>query len=680
MASLLSLMAQTSAEAQSFQARRLGGGQQSAGRVRSELSLEFTLHSRDHFIHERPDARGRVIVREAAQGPRSEGSTFVPRAGLPDLGARTVRVLLPYEAADTGMRMEVIEEQTESLGFFSVAPAGVPETGVLQEDGSVSVYFATPEGVQLDEEGRDPVAYSSDVALPARSLLLTGVGNHRAYRYARVTFFPFRWNPMTKELYKVIHAKAKLSCMRRGYITSETRDRELGDPGLESDGSGEGYMLPSGVFESYEHPRRSAEGDYLIVTTDLIKSTSAKLGPFIDMKRAQGFTVIVKTMEEILSMGPSIGRAESLRTYLRSEYQELGVEHLLLIGDPDPDDQGLPSDTVGDVPMFMTWPQGEVVVGEESSEDDHRRSIAPTDLYYTELSRGDWDLDGDGFPGEFLEDRRSFSLPGFSAEEYGYYKNGYAIDFDEELTGARIPFGDVERVDAHLEAQIEHQSVVPDDFEMSIRERVMLAMGEFYLSTNLNILGLMIGNEARAHVNGPFTTTEIYEVPGGDLPMGEDALSDAWSGEFGEGLVVFSGHGSDLRTVTRDGIPFIHADDVPSLNTTFTRSIVISIACLNARPSTTDNLTHELLEHAAVGMYAHTGSGFYLQNRYDLFGELSYMADLGYLISQELMAGSSIGASLRETRATRSTPDAQSAQNLLVITAYGDPSGGYLSQ
>jgi hypothetical protein len=42
--------------------------------------------------------------------------------------------------------------------------------------------------------------------------------------------------------------------------------------------------------------------------------------------------------------------------------------------------------------------------------------------------------------------------------------------------------------------------------------------------------------------------------------------------------------------------------------------------------------------------------------------------------------GQAIGDSLRITRSARAFADYASAQNLLVMTAYGDPSSGYLYQ
>jgi hypothetical protein len=57
---------------------------------------------------------------------------------------------------------------------------------------------------------------------------------------------------------------------------------------------------------------------------------------------------------------------------------------------------------------------------------------------------------------------------------------------------------------------------------------------------------------------------------------------------------------------------------------------------------------------------------------------LCYLEDLGYLIALDLLDGHPIGDTLRRTRGTRVFSDSASAQNLLVLNAYGDPSSGYI--
>jgi hypothetical protein len=688
LAALASLsLIQSPVEAQSFQARRLSGNFQAAGRQRVEMHFEVTLGARQHIILDGQSGANGVIVREDPNGPESEGTPSLPRAGLPNMGMRMVQVLVPHNAAKSGMRLEILEEQTETIGFFELLPVGVPEVQILEEDGSMTLFRNFPEGVDLDNHGRDTAAYSSQMAIPERSVSLVGSGGLRAYRYARVSFSPFRWNPVTKELTKVKLVKAKLTCLVRGGITNSVLDRELGDPGMKSGLVAGEMIFPDGVFDSYHWPFRDPDCDYLIITTDLIQSTSSQLSPFISMKESQGHDVMVKTVEDIESEYPASGRAESMRKFLRAEYQDLGVEYLLLIGDPDEDDQGDPTDSVGEVPMFATWPGGEFTVdwSDEDSVSDHRCRITPTDMYYTELTLADWDNDGDGFPAEYDDDETRIYYPVGGAIEYGFHVYEYPVDFEEELKGARIPFSNVGDVDDHLQEQIKYQTDDVDFLETLVRRTAILAMAEFSGATAMDTLGRQLESDLSSHVRGPYGSYEIYEFSSYDALMQEDALFDKWSDTWGAGLVVWSGHGSERRTVVNEGSwsstdykNFIHASDAPNLTTTFTRSIVISASCLNARSSWSNNLAHELMEHAAVGVFAHTSVMYYNSGRTAAWGDLSLGADYCYLIAENLLDGLPIGDSIQSARSARSPSNQTRTKGLLALTAFGDPSCPYI--
>ena len=676
-------LTQSPAEAQSFQAHRPGGNFQAAGRGRTELKVQINLGARQHLIQEAGDNTGTVRVREVAGAPL-EGGSFAPRVGLPDLGMRMTKVLLPYEASGEGMELKVLGVQMEDLGVFDLAPVGAAEAEIVGENGETFLYREIAEGVQLDEEGRDLAAYSAQVAIPEKPVSLLGMGGRRGYRYARISFSPFQWNPQTKVLSKVTSVHAQITCNRRLGMTRELRERELGDPVMQKIQISEELLVPPGTLGSYVFSYRDTDGDYLIITTDLIRTTSTKLDPFIGMKEDQGHDVFVKTVEEIEVDYPRSNRADSMRAFLRAEYQDLGVEYLLLLGDPDPDDQGDSSDSVGEVPMLMTWPGGAYIADptDDDSVSTHRCKISPTDMYFTELTKPCWDLDGDGFPGEYEDD---MDHTYYSVAGYGFHVYSYPVDFDEELSAARIPFSDVSDVDDHLQAQIDYQTDTPDFFEWLVRRRVILAMAEFASDTCMDSLGRQIKSDLDSYGTGVFSTHEMYEYPSYDAHMEEDALADEWSDMWGAGMVIWSGHGSENRTVVNDGTwsskdnrNFIHGSDAPGLTTTFTRSIVISISCLNARPSYSSNLTHDLMEDAAVGMFSHTGVMFYTHPRSIAWGDESWGADTGYLISKRLTDGQGIADSLSRTRRTRSASSRARTKGLLVITAYGDPSCKYL--
>ncbi|HEY93944.1 MAG TPA: hypothetical protein G4O15_03265 [Dehalococcoidia bacterium] len=133
--------------------------------------------------------------------------------------------------------------------------------------------------------------------------------------------------------------------------------------------------------------------DYVIITTSDIVDNSEYLEFFIKMKENNGHMVKIVTesdFEGLTGQHPN-DTADKIRKWLQDYHAGLGIDYVLLIGDPDPDSFKENEDSVGDIPMKMCYPRY-FRVGEGS----------PTDLYYSNLT-SNWDLDGDGFYHESLD-------------------------------------------------------------------------------------------------------------------------------------------------------------------------------------------------------------------------------------------------------------------------------------
>lgn len=129
--------------------------------------------------------------------------------------------------------------------------------------------------------------------------------------------------------------------------------------------------------------------DYIIITTNDIVANSDRLAGFIRLKQRFGYSVLVVTEDDYdgLIGQPPNGRAEKIRQWLINNYVPMGIEYVLLIGNPDP--------ALDDIPMKMCWP----------SFTDPDREI-PTDFFYADLT-GNWDLDGDLYYGEYTSSGHS---------------------------------------------------------------------------------------------------------------------------------------------------------------------------------------------------------------------------------------------------------------------------------
>jgi hypothetical protein len=184
--------------------------------------------------------------------------------------------------------------------------------------------------------------------------------------YVRLTHRPFQYNPVTGELLLIKSVNVSISYETSIIITMDS-------PG---------------------------PADYVIITTNDIEANSEKLANFVNLKEFYGHDVMVVTEDEYGGLTGQLpnGRAEKIRQWLKNNYILEGIDYVLLIGNPDPDDPMDPGDTVGDLPMKMCWPRYFAFEYRES----------PTDYFYADLT-GNWDLDSDGLYGEGLESTHAVS-------------------------------------------------------------------------------------------------------------------------------------------------------------------------------------------------------------------------------------------------------------------------------
>jgi hypothetical protein len=141
--------------------------------------------------------------------------------------------------------------------------------------------------------------------------------------------------------------------------------------------------------------------DFVIITTEgLYSSITSSL--FLDWKELIGYNIKIVniTDSEIVSQSGQ-DLPEKIRNFLRSYYETWGINFVLIVGNH------------ATIPMRYCYPD----------PTNHRFDIfditsgeVPTDYYYADLSSSDadsWDLDGDGYYGEYNQD-----LPDFYPEVY----------------------------------------------------------------------------------------------------------------------------------------------------------------------------------------------------------------------------------------------------------------------
>lgn len=471
------------------------------------------------------------------QGERLEIESFrsLARSGEPALPMKEYLVALP-----PGARVESVE----ILSKTSVAVPGVhrvaPYPPVAMSPGMPRWREAMGR-IQREWSAARDIAYESDMSFPAEFVRIVGRGSYRQYGYAAVAFCPFTYHPHSGRLeqHRIVEVALDL----------RFPDSVGGASGIPRAAGNDPFVAKRAEhwFVNYEQiaglyasdvdggAGRQEQCDYLIITTANLVNAIGASG-FQSWKAAQGLalrTVLTTDSEIAGQTGDDL--AERIRNFLRASYLAWGIKYLLLVGDhvsvpmricyPDPEFH-----------VYDPWDPGLIAPG------------TPTDYYYADLSDPDassWDLDGDGYPGEYGED-----LP----------------DFLADIAVGRIPVDDPARITYTLD------KLVAFEEDSGAWKRNVLHGGAILFEDQDHgdypfIDGATCLDSIETGLMAGYAITHFSERSGlvrsafAWSPLTEAAFTSRWgNGQFG--IVNWSGHGWNdgaYRTVWTwddgDGIP-----------------------------------------------------------------------------------------------------------------------------
>jgi|GEM_PF-4501472 len=346
--------------------------------------------------------------------------------GEPMLPYQLFTIALPPEADPTSLELHITRLVEEKMpGEYRVAPA--PRHERCQQPRPP----VPPPASEVWGEGKRIVAgkniqiYGSDAPFPASVGKVMYGGQLRKWKMAAVAFYPVRYLPVSGSLLLARQVDLKISFRRdREYLKRADVVARLRDNAF--DRRAKALMLNARTAERwYRQPlldtlpagksgEDPADPNFAIITTEeTFTNTATAAGALDDYcfhKENLGFQVMVVTEHQVrvvagdsvtgYSFSPLAGvggyedvagapapgqRPEKVRKWLQDNYIPLGIVYVLLIGNPDPDNMAA-DDAVGDLPMKNT--------------QLHLFADVPTDFYFAELT-GDWDLDGDGYAGEY---------------------------------------------------------------------------------------------------------------------------------------------------------------------------------------------------------------------------------------------------------------------------------------
>ena len=300
--------------------------------------------------------------------------------------------------------------------------------------------------------------------------------------------------------------------------------------------------------------------DYVIITTDHLKNS---LKEFAIWKEGLGYSVKIVTLSHINENYGGKNQADKIRNFLIDKYEEWKIKYVLLVG------------SIRNIPMKFLY------------ADPEHKYCDPSDYYYADLT-DNWDSDGDGFPGEYGDDK---------------------LTLHPDVYVGRLPFDD------------------PDEIKNYTKKLIRYEMDNGKWKKKALLIGPLTDDEYHCILGGDwwveplknnilrpagFECITMYEKEGlvvcplpCDYPLNEKNVVSVWS--QGYGLVEWFSHGSEKaawrvvwHTLEKpDWIPFIQSCDAPLLNDA-QPSIVWSHGCLTAKPGCLDNLCYSLLRHGAI--------------------------------------------------------------------------------
>ncbi len=605
--------------------------------------VSMTLKPPAYRIDKDAEDYDRIIM----TGYRNAGA-----AGDPVLPSKVFNILVSPEIDWETLELSIEDSVSEVLPESYALRAGAPDTA--SKDGELIEDWGT--GARILSDGKNQDVYDRDAFFPAEFVELLPYSQMRTWKFVRVNFHPFQYNPLTGELRLIRRARIvvryELSAGTAVPVSPEDTVMEpLVSTLVQNYASGRSAYTASGQVRT-----AGQTSDYVIITSNATVSGSAALSGFIAHKQARGHSVRVVTESDFSSLAGQAPnhRAEKIRQWLKNNYLSMGIEYVLLIGDPTPYEKG-----EGDIPMKMCWPRR----GSGSDEE------APTDAFYGDLT-GNWDADHDGYYGEWSD----YATPG-------------GVDFSMEVWVGRIPvyYGDTKDLDGILRKIIDYENagntawrknvLLPMSFSTSTYDGAPLAeqmKNDFLHARNYDPWTQYQQGNGACSLDSVYSSDE--ELRGGTV------VRDRWR-STPYGIVSWWGHGSITATSVGaegcwEGTLFsviqnaLLSDDTPAFT--------FQCSCTNGYPENARNLQYAILQRGGVGtVSASRVSWFNTGTGYGRFDGSSTNSGIGYEYVDRLTQSMAAGQALYQAKlavvgdiGTRNTR----LMNQYDFNLYGDPS------
>jgi len=605
-----------------------------AAEVPTPETITLTLEAPKHQLNP---------VEDGLTAIQAEGCSMDGQPGQPVLPHKMVDVALPPDVNWESLTVSVLDAQIRIL------------------PGSYKLRIAKP---YLSCGGTPMGSTTTSISSPFMESIpivkIAATGQMRKWRVARLDFTPFQYDPESGQIRVVERVSVALQFTRLNQSLSQVAlaDTVMDDVAAQQFAN---YADTQDWYPSPSQPESNLLWDYVIITTNAILAGSQELNTFANFKRSQGHNVwfITETQFNTVNGPPPNERADKVRAWLSTYYQEYGFKYILLIGDPDPAHTGATS-----LPMKMVWPRKGAPPNEEENN--------PTDYYFADLT-GNWDKDNDQFFGEYNDD---------------YIGVTGGVDLFPEVYVGRIPFyGSFTDLDHILLKTIAYQS----EKDISWRKSALLPMsfigpgfdggmlGEHMINEFLNLAGY---SHYRLYQQGtvkPACGNDSIYYSEEELIAG-DRVRDLWAAND-YGIVAWWAHGNSQGagvgygddTTCGEGFMFwssqtAYLDDAHP-------AFAYQSGCSMAYPEDPINLSYSILKQGGIGSVGATRGSF---NGPDVNGDFNHSdgnGGIGFMFYRRLVNGYSAGEALYLAKFISASYLAGDTglMNLFNFNLYGDP-------
>jgi len=607
--------------------------------------LSITLEPAEYRMEKDADGYDRIMMR---------GYTNAGAPGDPQLPSKVFQLLVPPEIDWETLALSIEDRVVELLPHGYDLRAEGPDTA--GRDGELIQDWGP--GARKLSGGRNLDVYGQDAFFPEAPVELLPYSQMRKWKFARVNFHPFQYNAFTGEL--------RLTRSVRITVRYELGSQASWEEGTPEDtvmdtlvsGLARNYVSGKAAYTRAGSAREAAArtGNYVIVTSNATVAGSTVLSSFVAHKQARGHTVRVVTESDFGSLRGQAPdrRAEKIRQWLINHYLSLGIEYVLLIGDPTPYEKG-----EGDIPMKMCWPRRGAGSDEES----------PTDAFYADLT-GNWDANGNGYYGEWSD-----------------YTASGGVDFSVEVWVGRIPVynGDVKGLDAILQKTMDYETAGPAAWKRNVLLPMSFSTPDYDgapLAEQMKNDYLYARNfDAWTQYQQGYGSCGLKSAyPSDEELRGGSVVRDRWA-TTPFGIVAWWGHGSVTAASVGaegcwDGTLFSMIQNTSLRNDK--PAFTFQCSCTNGYPENARNLQFALLQRGGVAtVSASRVSWFNAGTGYGQFDGSSTNSGIGYEYVDRLTRSMPAGRALYEAKlAVVGDVGARNTRlmNQFDFNLYGDPS------